>query len=94
MKANTNIAELIRRIQFLANKPRSVDEEQEFDFYITVYSTFSRIFASGCIETIVPLCLKHCPLKKAQELAKSIGLQVVQGGSAVYLAWSENLDDK
>ena len=94
MKANTNIAELIRHIQELVNKPNKTAEElQELDFYEALKTELFKVFVPGCRENIIPIYLRSCPIEKTQELARTLGLQIVEGGNAVYLSWSKDLDE-
>ncbi len=93
MKANTNIAVVIRRIQELVNNPNKTTEEvQELDFYEALKTELFKVFLPGRRE-IISIYLRSCPIEKAQELAIPLGLQIVQGGNGVYLSWSKGLDE-
>lgn len=94
--AKTNLAELIQHIQSLSNSSSFTPEQiEEFEFYLTLNSILSQILVPGFIETIVPLPLKRCSLKRAKELAKPLGLHIVEGVSGtVYVSWSKGLDVK
>lgn len=94
MNASVNLAELIRHIQNLANKrDMSMEEAQEFQFFIELNSILNQVFVPGQIENLVPINLGICPFEKAQSIANSIGLDLVEGGSGtVYVGWTKHLD--
>lgn len=93
MNAKINLAEFIRHIQTLSNSSSYTPEQiEEFEFHLTLHSVLSQALVPGFIETIVPLHLKHCGFEKAEELAKSLGLHLIEGHlDTVYLGWPKGL---
>lgn len=92
MNSSVNIAELIRRIQFLTNKKNpTYEESEELDFYIAVADTISKIFVPGCISNLVPISFNICSVEKAKTYAINIGLHICEAGSGkIYLSWANN----
>ena len=92
--AKTNLTELIQHIQSLSNSSSFTPEQiEEFEFYLTLNSILSQVLVPGFIETIVVLPLKRCSFEKAKELAKPLGLHLIESNSGViYLSWSKGLD--
>lgn len=95
MPNTKTLAEIIRRIQALTNTKQPTPEEiEELDFYISLKDTLNQIFVPGEISNLMPISFTTCPLEKAKELANSIGLKVVKGGSGtIYASWSKGLVD-
>ena len=95
MNTNVNLAELIRRIQKLANtRDISPEELEELQFFTALNSVLSQIFVPGQIENLVPINLGICPIERAQFLAHSLGLNIVEGVSGTtYIGWSKGLYD-
>ena len=90
-----SLAELIRRTQSLTNKKNISEEElEELDFYVSLKNTLIQIFTPGNIGNLIPISFTTCSLELAKELANSLGLKVVEGGSGtLYLSWSKGLVD-
>lgn len=95
MKANANLADFIRHVQTLSNSSTFTPEQiEEFEFYLSLKTVFSQVLLPGFSETEVPLTLRHCSFKKAQELATSLGFHVVEGNAdIIYLNWSKDLNN-
>ena len=91
MKTYANLAELIRHIQSLKFVPESDSLEEanaleEFDFYRSVFSVAIEAIDSQIYDNLIPISFTICSIDKAAELAKSIGMHIVEGGSGtVYL---------
>lgn len=95
MNTNVNLAELIRHIQKLANtRDMSPEEIEELQFFTALNSVLNKTFVPGQIENLVPINLGICPIERAQSIANSLGLNIVEGGSGTtYVGWSKVLDD-
>ena len=93
---NATFADLIRRIQSLTLDPdKTPVETQELEFYKEIYKIIGQAFQAKFIENIVPINLKGLSFEKASSLTRSLGLNLVHGGSGtVYLSWSKGLDVK
>lgn len=89
-----SLAEIIRRIQLLTNiKQPTPEQTEELDFYVSLKYTLSQIFIPGEIGNLIPIHFTICKLEKAKEIAKSIGLSIVESGSGtIYLSWAKGLD--
>jgi len=87
-----SLPEFIRTIQQL-NSPKNDNEAEDYDFYKAVLQVIQDAITPGNIETLVPINLGICSLERANKIAKSYGLHVVEGGSGtMYLSWSKGLD--
>lgn len=100
-KTSCTLPEVFRRIQevhWISKTPdKHTPEEiknakEELAFYKSVLKCFISSLDIKAITSIEEIVLKDCPLEKAQELARSIGLYITEGGSgAAYLSWSNSI---
>ena len=91
---NATFADLIRHIQFLAQNPNKTSlEAKELEFYKSIYEILGQTFEPKFIENIVSIKLKGLSFEKANSLARSLGLHLVQGNSGtLYISWSKGLN--
>ena len=91
MENNANLAELVRHIQSLKTSKNS---NEELDFYETILSVILDTLDSKLYQTIVPIEFIVCSVEKAKELARTIGMYIVEGGSGtLYICWSNGLNN-
>ena len=91
---NMTLPEIYRRIHHLRREALegSHEAKEEVDFYLSVFQSFHNSLNTKANMTMEEISLKVCPLKKAQTLATSLGLNISEGGSGtLYLSWSEGL---
>ena len=94
------LPEIFRRIQevnWISQTPEHSPEEvqdakEELAFYKSVLKCFLSSLDIKAITSIEEIVLKDCPLERAQELARPLGLNITEGGSyATYLSWSKGI---
>ena len=94
MKANANIAEVIRHIQKIANtKEFTAEQIEEYEFYLALSSVLSQAILPGFVGNLVNFPLKHCSIEKAVALAEPLGLHIIKGSTSLFISWSKGLDD-
>ena len=81
-----DIATLIRHVQGLVRE-NSPEAMQELEFYEEILKIFTNAFTPGNVANVFEICLKVCPIPKAEALAKPLGMWIVEGESnSLYLS--------
>ena len=81
MAAKADLGALLREVQ----RKRNSDE---IEIYRSIFSAVDTGLNS--IQNLIPIHLPPCSIEQAQKIAKSMGLQIVQGVTGYnYLGWAK-----